>query len=80
MGQDTELVGIQKGYLCSVGGKRDMTEKPELPPAPLSDISIGEIKYLLRKLDLLKETNCEDFSARVSKEACENLCLPLTLL
>ena len=55
-----------------------MTEKPELPPAPLSDISIGEIKYLLRKLDLSKETNCEEFSAWVSKEACENLCLPLT--
>ena len=57
-----------------------MTEKPQLPSAPLSDISIGEIKYLLRKLDLSKETNCEDFSAWVSKEACENLCSPLAFI
>ena len=32
----------------------------------------------MRKLDISKATNCEDFPAWVSKEACEDLCLPLT--
>ena len=74
----SELVGILNDYFISVGGKRDMSERPELTPAPLSDVSIGEVKYLMRKLDTSKATNCEDFPAWVSKEGCEDLCLPLT--
>ena len=73
-----KLVDILGSHFVQVGGQRDASKTPHVAQEPLSDISIGEVKHLMRNLDVTKSTNSDDFPPWISKAACEDLCVPVT--
>ena len=55
-----------------------MSEGNKTPsPSPLSQISLSEVKSLLKRLDTSKATCNQDFPTWVSLDAMEDICLPL---
>ena len=43
----------------------------------LHQLNIGQVKHLLCKLDPSKATSTEDISVWISKDGCEDICIPL---
>ena len=66
-------------FYINVGGNA-LPPSVDVRPDPnnkLDPLSIGETKFLLKKLDTSKATNNEDFPTWISKMGCEDICLPL---
>ena len=68
-------------YYLTVGGEaipqNDLEIRSLHDSHPLDLLSIGEVKRLIRKLDTTKSTSSEDFPTWLSKECCEDLCIPI---
>ena len=73
-----KLVTILNKHFVRVGGDRDAANRPETLFQPLCELSIGEVKQLINKLDTSKSTNSDDFPTWVSKSAVEDICVPVT--
>ena len=69
-------------YYASVGGppvsvERNGHAQSECSTAELSELSIGEVKHMMSKLNVSKATSSEDFPCWVSLEGREDICVPL---
>ena len=68
-------------YYLTVGGEaipqNDLEIRSLHDSHPLDLLSIGEVKRLIRKLDTTKSTSSEDFPTWLSKECCEDICIPI---
>ena len=64
-------------YFISVGGNRDPDNVPCIPSSKLDEVSLGEVKILLRDIDQTKSTNSDDFPAWISELGFEDMCIPV---
>ena len=64
-------------YFSSVGGE-EILSSVNIPEATLDyEFSIGEVKQLLKKINTSKSTHSEDYPSWISKQCCEDLCIPV---
>lgn len=65
-------------YFISIGRPSSTTTPPPCTPNNdcLQELSIGEIKFMLKQLDTSKATNTEDFPIWISKCGSEDICVP----
>ena len=66
-------------YFISVGGEPMSGNEQNISSnsPPLDQLSIGEVKLLMSKLDPSKSTSSEDYPTWVSKDCIEDICIPL---
>ena len=76
----TQLANNLNSYYKSVGGDVIASEPVvavNVLHSQLHHLSIGEVKHMLCKLDPSKATSTEDFPVWISKDGCEDICIPL---
>ena len=78
----TELCNQLNDYFASVGG--EPVDAPlgtrsgnNTQCQSLESVSIGYVKLLLKRIDVTKATSTEDYPSWISKEGCEDLCIPI---
>ena len=66
-------------FYKSVGGDAVSVDSSTAPNqrTPLDPVSIGEVKSLLKQLDITKATSHEDYPTWLSKEGREDICVPV---
>ena len=75
-----ELCKNLNDYYRSVGGERFTDSEgttPENAETSLQHVDLGKIKHLINKIDETKACSSKDFPVWVTKEAKEDLCIPL---
>ena len=76
---NTQLAEQLNAYYVQVGGEpvSSTSSTTNNNNSKLQPISIGEVKYMLSRLDPTKATSSDDFPTWVSKEGREDLCIPI---
>ena len=65
-------------YFSSVG-REEIPSSVNIPESRLDyEFSFGEVKQLLKKINTSKATHSEDYPSWISKQCCEDLCIPVT--
>ena len=73
----TEVSHSLNEYYVGVGGEPIQTvSHPPAVEATLQHLSIGEVKLLMKQLDVTKSTSSDDFPTWVSYECLEDIALP----
>jgi hypothetical protein len=72
-----ELVNHLNEHYCSHEEVTIVEKEHKISAAPLSEISIGEVKTYLKQINTKKAVHKSDFPPWISKQCAEDLCVPV---